>query len=285
MALLTLLLALIIERTSELGTKWQIHYWIELLYKKASSLLERTSISFVIVIAFFPALLTYLSLSLVKGVMFGLFSVILWICFILLCITCVRYRALYKKYLLSICHKDTQASYHIAERLLDIDSLKISDESMLATRVGRQLTWINYRFYCAIVLMVIVGGPVAAVFYATLRTLDIMMFKQKVMPINAVKKALFIIDWLPVRIVAFAYVLVGNFAHAVPVWASLCLNVKLAAYDVVSKVAMAAEQMPDEPDEDGVCMTLTCRLVQLAKRTLGLLVAAVSLLTIFGVLL
>ena len=284
MALLTLLLALLIERTSELGEKWQIYYWIELLHRKVASFLEQTSASFFIVMAFLPALLTYLSLSTVKGVLFGLLSVILWVCFILLCISCVRYRALYKKYLLSICHKDPQASYHNAEKLLDVDSLKVNDEPMLATRVGRQLTWINYRFYCAIVLMVIIGGPVAAVFYATLRTLDIMMFRQDVLPINAIRKTLFIIDWLPVRIVGFAYVLVGNFAHAVPVWISLCSNLKLATYDVVSKVAMAAEQMSEPTEQDEVCISLTCRLVQLAKRTLGLLVALVSLLTIFGIL-
>lgn len=132
--------------------------------------------------------------------------------------------------------------------------------------------------------MVIIGGPVAAVFYATLRTLDIMMFRQDVLPINAIRKTLFIIDWLPVRIVGFAYVLVGNFAHAVPVWVSLCSNLKLATYDVVSKVAMAAEQMSEPTEQDEVCISLTCRLVQLAKRTLGLLVALVSLLTIFGIL-
>jgi len=216
--------------------------------------------------------------------MFGLFSLMLWVILTVSCISCVRYRGLYKKYLLSVCHQDTQASYHIASELLDIECLKVNDESMLATRVGRQLTWINYRFYCAMLIMVIVGGPVAAVFYATLRTLDIMMFKQQILPMPLVSKILFLLDWFPARMVAFCYVLVGNFSHAMPVWASLCLNAKLPAYDVVSKVAMAAEQISKQTDEDGVCMTLTCRLVQLAKRTLMLMVVAVSLLTIFGVL-
>jgi len=285
MALLSLLLALIIERISDLSPKWQFYYWVDALYKKAASLLERTSGLFLLIVATVPALLTYLSLSLVKGTLFGLLSLMVWVVAILLSISCIRYRALYKQYLLSVCHQDTQASYHISAQLLDVKCLKINDESMLSTRVGRQLTWINYRFYCVIVIMVIIGGPVASVFYATLRTLDIMIFKQDILPLNGVRKILFILDWLPVRIVAFTYVLVGNFAHAIPVWASLCLNYKLSAYDVVSKVAMAAEQMSKRNDQDGMCMTLTCRLVQLAKRTLTLLVAAVSLLTIFGVLL
>jgi len=284
MALLTLLLALIIERTVELNKKWQLYYWIERWYDKSSLFLERTSASFILVVATVPALVAYISLSLAKGVMFGLFSLILWVIFTLLCIGCVHYRALYKHYLLSVCHQDTQASYHIASQLLDVECLKVNDESMLASRVGRQLTWINYRFYCALLLMVIVGGPVLAVFYATLRSLDIMMFKKDIMAIPLVTKLLFIIDWLPARIVAFAYVLIGNFSHAIPVWLSLCLNIKLPAYDVVSKVAMASEQIDKKTEGDGVCMTLTCRLVQLAKRTLVLMVSAISLLTIFGVL-
>jgi len=285
MALLTLLLALIIERTAELGEKWQLQHWIVTVYHKMASVLERTSVSFVIVIALLPTLVTYLSLSLVKGVLFGLFSLILWVIVSVLCVSCVSYRALYKRYLLSVCHQDTQASYHVAAQLLDVDCLKVNDESMLATRVGRQLTWINYRFYCAVVLMLVIGGPVLAVFYATLRSLDIMMFKQQTVPMPIVKKTLFVLDWLPARVVAFAYVLVGNFSHAVPVFSSLCLNVKLPAYDVVSKVAMAAEQLSKQTNDDRVCMTLTCRLVRLAKRTLGLLLAVVSLLTIFGILL
>jgi len=37
MALLTLLLALIIERTAELSNRWQLQYWIDALYVKAAS--------------------------------------------------------------------------------------------------------------------------------------------------------------------------------------------------------------------------------------------------------
>jgi len=132
--------------------------------------------------------------------------------------------------------------------------------------------------------MMIVGGPVAVVFYTTLRTLDLMMFKQDIIELGWIKKLLFLIDWLPARVVAFAYVLVGNFAHAMPVWFSVCSNVKLPAYDVVSKVAMAAEQISKAQADECITMAGTCRLVQLAKRTLLLLAVMVSMLTIFGVL-
>jgi len=287
MALFSLLLALIIERTAELGPRWQFQYWLDLFYQRVALTLERTSASFAVLLIFVPALLTYGLLRLVDGLVFGLFSLVLWVVITLVCIACVGYRKLYKQYLLSVCHQDTQGSYHIAAQLLDVESVKVNDQCMLATRVGRQLAWINYRYYCAVVLMMIIGGPVAVVFYTTLRTLDLMMFKQDIIELNWVKRLLFLIDWLPARIVAFAYVLVGNFSHAVPVWFSLCSNVKLPAYDVVSKVAMAAEQIAKDQDEDQECVTMagTCRLVQLAKRTLLLLAVMVSMLTIFGVLL
>ena len=63
------------------------------------------------------------------------------------------------------------------------------------------------------------------------------------------------------------------------------MQINLPAYDVVSKVAMAAEQMSKQQGDDGVCMQSTCRLVRLAKHTLILLVVAMSFLTIFGFLL
>ena len=73
-------------------------------------------------------------------------------------------------------------------------------------------------------------------------------------------------------------------SNAMSVWLSLSVNLRAPAYDVVSKVAMSAEQMSKSQGDGGVCMQSTCRLVSLAKRTLILLVVAMSFLTIFGYL-
>jgi AmpE protein len=284
MALFSLLLALLIERTVALSNHWQFQHWFDLAVSQTRQFLEPTSATFQIVLVAMPTLLTYGLLNLIEGVLFGVLSLICWTVIALICIGCIHYRDLYKRYLLSVCKEDTQGSYHLAAQLSDVDQMSVDNETMLGTRVGRQLSWINYRFYCSIVFMMIIGGPVAVVFYASLRTLDLMVFKQQLPKMNLVKELLFIIDWLPARLIALAYVLVGNFSNAISVWISLTLNWKAPAYDVVSKVAMASEQMSKSQGEEGVCMQSTCRLVSLAKRTLLLLVVAMSVLTIFGFL-
>lgn len=284
MALFSLLLALIIERTSSLSKRWQFQHWHLELIEYTCKFLEPTSLSFAITVSVLPALMTYLILSLVQGMLFGLFSLVLWTVLALMCIGCVHYRELYKRYLLSVCKGDTQGSYHLAAELADVEDIDIDDATMLGTRVGRQLAWINYRFYCAVVFMMVIGGPVAIVFYASLRSLELLSFKGKIPPMLWIRRVLFVLDWIPARIIALAYVLVGNFSNAINLWVSIALNIKAPAYDVVSKVAMAAEQMTKSQGEEGVCMQSTCRLVSLAKRTLLLLVVAMSFLTIFGFL-
>lgn len=284
MALFSLLLALLIERTTSLTSTWQYQHWFSFWVRKVSAFFEPTSISFSVIAITIPTLSAYLLLQLVEGILFGLISLVLWTVLALVCIGCVHYRNLYKRYLLSVCQLDTQGSYHLAAQLLDVEEINVTNETMLGTRVGRQLSWINYRFYCALVFMMIIGGPVAVVFYASLRALDLMAFKQQLPPMAMIRRMLFLLDWLPARLVALAYVLVGNFANAINVWFSLTINWQAPAYDVVSKVAMASEQMSKSQGEQGVCMQSTCRLVSLAKRTLMLLVVIMSLLTIFGYL-
>jgi len=284
MALFSLLLALLIERTATLSSAWQFQNWFERIVFKTRKILEPTSVIFQIFLFAMPTALTYLILDLVEGVLYGIVSLITWTVVALICIGCAHYRDLYKRYLLSVCKEDIQGSYYLAAQLSDIEKMNVDDETCLGSRVGRQLSWINYRFYCSIVLMMIIGGPVAVVAYASLRTLNLMAFKQQLPNLSLIAKLLFIIDWIPARLIGFAYVMVGNFSNAIGVWFSLAVNVKAPAYDVISKTAMAAEQMSKSQGNEGVCMQSTCRLVNLAKRNLLLLVVIVSLLTIFGFL-
>lgn len=284
MALFSLLLALLIERTTTLTKRWQFQHWFSGYSKRLANYLEPTSISFQALVVLLPAIMTYQVLNLVQGIAFGLISLVLWTLIALLSIGCIDYRKLYKRYLLSVCKGDTQGSYHLAAQLADVNDIDVDDETMLGSRVGRQLSWINYRFYCAVVFMMIIGGPTAVVLYASLRALDLMLFKQQLPSMPWIRRTLFILDWVPARLISLAYALVGNFSNAINLWFSLATNWKAPAYDVVSKVAMAAEQMTKSQGDEGVCMQSTCRLVSLAKRTLLLLVVVISFLTIFGFL-
>ena len=284
MALFSLLIALLLERTLTLGDQWQFESWFSKLSTKLRGTFEPTATLFTIVALTIPAALTYIVLQLAEGLLFGLVSLFVWIVVALISVGCLHYRTVYKKYLLSVCHQDIQASYHVAAALAELDLLDINDEAKLGAKVGRQLTWINYRFYCTTVLMMVIGGPVAVIFYASVRTMALLIARDQLPSNSLVNLVLFVLDWLPARVVALGYVMVGNFSHSISVWFSLVIKPNESAYELVSQVAMAAEQVSHQSDNQGVCMQSTCRLVHLAKRNLMLVVAIIALMTISGII-
>jgi len=284
MALFALLVALLLERIYSLGSHWQFEYWFERGVNKVTRTLEPTALFFQLLVLILPASLTCLLLQLSAGLLYSLLTPILWVVAVLLSIGCVHCRQQYKHYLLSVCHEDTQASYLIAAQLAEVEQLDVTEATSLGAQVGRQLVWINYRYYCATVLMLIIGGPVAVVFYASIRSYDLLVDRRVLPKVAVIKTLLFVIDWLPARLVALGYVLVGNFSNAISLWLSLLFKFKLPAPQLIGAVAMAAEQVTDVSCVQGVCMQTTCRLVALAKRNLLLLLGLVALMTIAGLL-
>jgi len=308
MALFSLLIALLLERTHSFGTRWQFEYWFERAITKITRTLEPTALLFQLIVLILPAGITYFLLQWCSQLLYGLLSLILWVVVAVVSISCFNARQRYKHYLLSVCHGDTQASYLIAAQLAEVKTLDVSDPTALGAQVGRQLVWINYRYYCATALMMVIGGPVAVIFYVTVRSYDLLV-RRDIMPrVGLIDTLLFLIDWLPARLVALGYVIVGNFSHAISLWLSLVIKIKLPAQQLIGDVAMIAEQVTAQSREQSVskeqsasreqstssgveasserkvCMVSTCRLVALAKQNLILLVSVVALLTIIGLL-
>ena len=115
---------------------------------------------------------------------------------------------------------------------------------------GQLLVWLNYRYFIAIMIFFVIFGAAGALFYRLLVTMyeEPVAFEQEypedekataaeddklAAEINSaspstndavnnetsvLKDILFWVDWLPVRIVAFGYMLVGHFSKAMPVW-------------------------------------------------------------------
>jgi len=92
---------------------------------------------------------------------------------------------------------------------------------------------------------------------------------------------LFWLDWLPVRLTSFGYMMVGHFSKALPVWLESFFNINKAADQVLGDVAKKSEDtMIDNQD----CTSEPCLLVRLAKRNVLLLLAVVAVLTLSGVI-
>ena len=95
------------------------------------------------------------------------------------------------------------------------------------------------------------------------------------------QQVLFWLDWLPVRLLAFGYMLVGHFSRALPVWLENLFDVGKLPHSVLINVAEKSEDfMIDKND----CTAEPCLLVRLAKRSLLLCLSVIALLILTGVI-
>ena len=95
------------------------------------------------------------------------------------------------------------------------------------------------------------------------------------------QQILFWLDWLPVRAVAFCYMLVGHFSKAMPIWLENFFALEKCPHTILIDVAEKSEDFMVDAED---CTAEPCLLVRLAKRTLLLCLVILSLLILTGVL-
>ena len=92
---------------------------------------------------------------------------------------------------------------------------------------------------------------------------------------------LFWLDWLPVRIASFGYMFVGHFSKAMPIWLESLFDSQKPTHQILIDVAEKSEDIMVNADD---CTAEPCLLVRLAKRTVLLVLAVISILTLAGLL-
>ncbi|MFT6269254.1 MAG: AmpE protein [Alphaproteobacteria bacterium] len=97
---------------------------------------------------------------------------------------------------------------------------------------------------------------------------------------NDIQKVMFILDWLPSRITAFGFLLVGHFSRGLPVWLETFANVNLNAYDVLAKVAKASEDLSSLENPQ---LQEPLQMVKLVKRNIIFFLMVISVMTLVGV--
>ncbi|PCI62952.1 MAG: regulatory signaling modulator protein AmpE [Gammaproteobacteria bacterium] len=277
MSLISLLIALMAERHLSLSV-WQFnHYyrmyltWWKKIDKQANFLQNETKTLAVIVlpIAIVGLLMEFIDDGILK---FLLSTLILIVCF-----GCVKSRDAYKCFLRSAFRGEMTTCEMNRQQLLKEKGLE--DQGF-----GQSLVWLNYRYYIAIMLFFVAFGAAGAVFYRLLTTLVEQNHDDEITISDGVlkscKQVLAVIDWLPVRITAFGYMFVGHFSKALPTWLESLFNFTSTPNQILISVAKVAEDYSIDDDD---CTAEPCLLVRLAKRTLLLLLAVISALTILGV--
>ncbi|WP_026957910.1 regulatory signaling modulator protein AmpE [Aliagarivorans taiwanensis] len=280
MSLLSLLLALSLERIRHSGTHWLWQASYHQLIKRLQN--QSWPLQALLGIALPVALLVALQLFL-QGRYWGLGSLLLWVAVPFLTLGCPPLQCSYRDYLRAAADGDQQACEHFNQTLLQgmHEHHRVDSGERLAVTTGTQLVWLNYRYYFAILFFFVLLGPAGAVFYACCRELH--CYNYRLQPEHDavwIHRLMHLVDWLPSRLAGLSYILVGNAASAAVPWLSALKDRQHSNGYWLAKVATAAEDIDTEGSS--LCVETTTRYVSLAKRGMLLAIAILSLMTITG---
>lgn len=288
MSLISLLIALVAERYLSSST-WQF----TTLYQRYMRLIKQTKVladfrqSAILsyAVLFIPVIGCYLLLAQIDNALLYLIASTL---ILIVCFGCMKTRDTYKSYLVS-AFKGELTSCELQHLQLQ------QDKNLAGMGFGQTLVWLNYRYFIAVMLFFVLFGPAGALFYRLLTTMNERDISDDVdkdivqdedennndEARHANQQLLFWVDWLPVRLVAFGYMLVGHFSKAMPVWLENLFEIEKAPSKILISVAQMSEDYMVDADD---CTAEPCLLVKLAKRTLLLFLAIIALLTLTGML-
>lgn len=282
MNLISLLIALSAQKS--LSAKvWQFSYYFEQLlggFKKfgiishESKQLSNLQVGLLILL---PVIACYLLLRIIDDTILYLVASTL---ILIVAFGCVKTREAYKCFLRA-ANRDEPTTCELTLMQLQ------QDKNLPNMPFGETMVWLNYRYYIAPMLIFVIFGPAAALLYRLLITFLEMSDKDEENYTTSsevqslLRRCFAIIDWPLVRVVSFAYMLVGHFSKAMPSYLESFFDFDVPAHRMLTRIAQQSEDfMVDEDD----CVSEPCLLVKLAKRTLLLMLSVVAILTITGVI-
>ena len=170
--------------------------------------------------------------------------------------------------------EDLQAATHVAKRDLDIGA---DSGEQLLERVQGHLLWEAYQSFFAVIFWYFLLGPVAALSYRLL-ALAAEHGKNPAL-VERAAQLRHAFDWLPVRLLAASFALVGNFVAVSRVMLHELLNWNISAAQLVEKVGLVAGEIP-EPMVGADGVTSLDRLWELLLRAAVLWYACFALWTV-----
>lgn len=172
---------------------------------------------------------------------------------------------------------DEEAAALVAERDL---GLAADDPRNLLVRVQSNLLWQAYQSFFAVIFWYFLLGPGAALAYRLL-ALTAANAHQPGLKERAAQLR-HIMDWLPVRVMALSFALVGNFVAVTRVMLHEVLNWHISAGHLVARVGRVADDIPEEEEEAQRGLGRLDSLWELLLRCAVLWYAAFALWTVLG---
>lgn len=134
---------------------------------------------------------------------------------------------------------DLQAAEHVAERDLGIGA---DSGEQLLERVQGHLLWQAYQSFFAVIFWYFLLGPVVALAYRLLALAS--EYGQNPLVVERAGQLRHAFDWLPVRLLAASFALVGNFVAVSRVMLHELLSWDISAAQLVEKVGLVAGEIP-----------------------------------------
>ncbi len=135
---------------------------------------------------------------------------------------------------------DSQAAYHVAERDLALDA---SEGGALLLRVQGYLLWQAYQSFFAVIFWYALLGPMAALAYRLL-AVTAEHSQEPALRERAVQLR-HGFDWMPVRLLAASFALVGNFVAVSRALLHELLSWDVSAARLVIDAGRAASESPE----------------------------------------
>lgn len=166
MTLISMLIALIIERLAVRTKAWQwvsyVRPYLEISKQGPLSSLQRHQFG-IVLWWLLPSLLVAVVLFTLD---FWLVTLLVNTLVLLLCIGCWHYRQLYKQYLNAAERQDLEAASLVMQQVNQQAGI-VSDE----LSHGQRLVWLNFKYYAAVLFWFAVLGAFGSIAYAMLRQL------------------------------------------------------------------------------------------------------------------
>lgn len=134
---------------------------------------------------------------------------------------------------------DQEAAVLVAERDLGVQA---DNEEQLLGGAQTYLLWQIYQGFFAVIFWYFVLGPVAALAYRLLALAS--EYGKTPALVERATQARHAFDWVPVRLLAASFALVGNFVAVSRVMLSELLNWNISASRLISKVGCVAGEVP-----------------------------------------
>lgn len=270
MVILSLLIAILIERSARGPSHWTLTpfalSWQRALRRWPGDAQWARQPGIDILLWVLPALLLGLLLLWQNS---ALLTLLVNLLVLLVCMGCPAQRLLIRNYLGLAQNADCTGCDNIREQLTTLHP------TLAGHPVGSHLVWLNFRFYFAVAFWFIVFGAGGALAYALFRSRTLELEGEE----QLWSRVLYWVEWIPARVAGFAYLLIGHFSRAMPVWMRGLTETDKPNEVYLSEVSQAAE---DSNDDGKDLMDEPAIKLKLAKRTMVLLLAVTALVTLLG---